>query len=100
MRALRDLLENCLPLHSSIICNRLVKAILPSISAVLPGQTEVQIIQNKNAMGGSRKSKKRARGYEGDELFKASRGVVFPHLVDGELALCACQGIWIHSQSQ
>jgi hypothetical protein len=39
-----------------------------------------------------KKGKKRARGYEGDEMFQASRGVVFTSAEEAESTLLACEG--------
>lgn len=45
-----------------------------------------------NGVSAKRKGKKRGRGYEGDELFKGSREVIFSNKSDGEAVLAACDG--------
>lgn len=40
----------------------------------------------------SRKAKKRARGYEGDEVFKMTRSVICPAQEDGEVILATLDG--------
>lgn len=60
-------------------------------------QTEVQkeVETDANSSANStknRKGKKRARGYEGDEVFKASRDILCPTRDDGEVVLVAVDG--------
>ncbi|KAJ7590791.1 rRNA processing/ribosome biogenesis-domain-containing protein [Mycena floridula] len=76
LTALESILTHCHPLHSDILSTRLTKAIIPILSS-----------------SRSKKGKKRARGYEGDELFKTTRQVLFPLVTDGQLVLSACDAL-------
>ncbi|KAJ7228479.1 rRNA processing/ribosome biogenesis-domain-containing protein, partial [Mycena pura] len=86
LNTLQVVLTNCHPLHSTLIVNRLARAVLPSVSLVLAKQardTETDV-SNRH-----KKSRKRTRGFEGDEIFKISREVVCPTVDDGKLLLAA-----------
>ena len=66
---------------------------MPCLSTVLSKQSEAQ--QSDDAAvnaSKSKKSRKRARGYEGDEVFKVSREVIFPTAEDGKVVLAALDG--------
>ncbi|KAJ7490368.1 rRNA processing/ribosome biogenesis-domain-containing protein [Mycena galericulata] len=82
LKTLQVVLTKCHPLHSTLVVTRLARAILPLISIVLAKQADVQDADN-DMPGRSKKSKKRAREYEGDEVFKISREVVCSNLEDG-----------------
>ncbi|KAH7930701.1 hypothetical protein BV22DRAFT_1000146 [Leucogyrophana mollusca] len=86
LQSVHALLTNCPPFHSQIGVTRLVKAILPSITPLLSTQSEVQQSVETNTSQ-SKKGKKRRREYEGDEVFKLSKGVVCPTKEDGEVAI-------------
>jgi len=74
--------------HSPILPSRLAKAILPSLTVVLVTQSEARRADDANT-GKNKKGKKRARGYEGDEVFKVSREVVCAIKEDGEVLMAA-----------
>lgn len=69
-----------------------MKALLPSVSVILIAQSDVPQKDNGSATGRTKKSKKRTRGYEGDEIFKISREVVCPTVDDGKVLLSALEG--------
>lgn len=66
---------------------------MPLISVVLAKQVDVRDTEN-DVSGRSKKSKKRAREFEGDEVFKVSREVVCSTVEDGNVLLSAFAGNW------
>jgi hypothetical protein len=97
LNTIQALLTHCHPLDSPLIPTRLAKAVLPSLSVVLATPTESEDTENTAAASTrSKKGKKRARGYEGDEIFKLSRGVVCPSLDDGNVLIAAFEGALSH----
>ncbi|KAK0498557.1 rRNA processing/ribosome biogenesis-domain-containing protein [Armillaria luteobubalina] len=90
LKALHSILVHCLPLHSEVSCNRLTKAVLSSITAILPSQSDFDQSTDTAQTGRSKKGKKRARAYEGDELLKVSRNILFPLSDDSKAVLVAC----------
>jgi hypothetical protein len=76
---------------------RLAKAVLPSLTVVLATQpAEVQHSDEPagfSSAGKNKKSKKRPRGYEGDEVFKVTREIICPTREDGLVLLAALNGM-------
>lgn len=73
-----------------------MKAILPSLTIILATQSEFHRVEADT--GKNKKGKKRARGYEGDEVFKMSRQVVCPLKEDGEVLMAALDCMyWVFS---
>ncbi|KAJ6628867.1 rRNA processing/ribosome biogenesis-domain-containing protein [Mycena sp. CBHHK59/15] len=68
--------------------NRLARAILPLLSVVLAKQVDAREKENE-VSGRSKKSKKRAREYEGDEVFKTSREVICSTADEGNVLLAS-----------
>ncbi|KAF9646174.1 hypothetical protein BDM02DRAFT_3100296, partial [Thelephora ganbajun] len=69
-------------MSNAILANRLVRAIIPYLTKPILPQLETRNVEVTDAGGSSkRKGKKRARGYEGDEVFKTNPGVLlaWPH---------------------
>jgi hypothetical protein len=67
--------------------------VLPLLSTVLATQPEVQHVDNTGSSSNKgKKGKKRARGYEGDEIFKLSKEVICPTVDDGKVVLAALDG--------
>jgi hypothetical protein len=94
LTTIRDILIHCHPLDSPLVPTRLAKAVLPSISVILSAPTGSQSTENTPAMSSrGKKGRKRARGYEGDEVFKLSREVICPTIDDGRVLLAALEGI-------
>ncbi len=93
-----SLLQNCLTLGDALLPSRLTRAVLPSLTVLLHTQFDAQR-QNENAVsasvGKSRKGKKRARGYEGDEVFKTTREITCPTKEDGEIILTSLEGMFV-----
>ncbi|KAL0949320.1 hypothetical protein HGRIS_009395 [Hohenbuehelia grisea] len=83
----KEVLANSFLMHSDIAVTRLVKSLLPSLSAILAMQASGTVLSSAPAK--SRKGKKRAREYEGDELLRSSKGLIFPVPEEGEVALIA-----------
>lgn len=98
LTTLQTLLTHCHPLDSLLIPTRLAKAVLPSLSIILVTPTESEgTTSTAAASTQSKKGKKRARGYEGDEVFKLSRSVICSSLDDGKVLIAACEGLFLHS---
>lgn len=92
LQAAQVLLRTSLVVHSPLLPARLTKAILPSISKILPVHSEPSPTGASVNGGTNKKGKKRARGYEGDELFKTSKEVVCPTIIDDQVILTALDG--------
>ncbi|KAJ6490373.1 rRNA processing/ribosome biogenesis-domain-containing protein, partial [Mycena vitilis] len=86
LRTLNVLLTKGHPLHSTLVVTRLARSLIPSISVVLAKEKDVRESEN-NVSGRSKKSKKRAREFEGDEVFKTSRDVVCSTVDEGNVLL-------------
>ncbi|OBZ65680.1 hypothetical protein A0H81_14314 [Grifola frondosa] len=96
LRTATLLLVHCYQLHDTVLSSRLTKAILPSLTVVLATQSQVQgDVEQTAGRSRSRKAKKRARGYEGDEVFKVSREIICPSTEDGEVLLAALDAVEI-----
>ena len=60
------------------LANRLVRAVIPFLTKPVLPRSETKTPETADVGGSSkRKGKKRARGYEGDEVFKTNPGVLF-----------------------
>jgi hypothetical protein len=97
LNAVQAVLSHCQPHHSSVLTTRLAKAILPSLTVVLATQSEVQRtddLAGSSSAGKNKKGKKRARGYEGDEVFKATREIICSTREDSEVLLAALNGFF------
>jgi hypothetical protein len=93
LRNIPVLLTHSHPLAAPNMPNRLIKAVMPSLTALLASESDVRHQNESTGMGGSRKKgKKRARGYEGDELFRIAREVICPSEEDGEEVIAAVEG--------
>ncbi|THV08346.1 hypothetical protein K435DRAFT_740384 [Dendrothele bispora CBS 962.96] len=91
LEALQTLLTQCHPLHDSILSTRLTKVISSFTSILLPKQSDTSNDSEKAAVAsGGKKGKKRARAYEGDEVFNTSMEVICPAHNDGKALLTAC----------
>jgi hypothetical protein len=76
---------------NNIIPNRLIKAVLPSLTSLLSSESDVKGQDDTGT--GRKKGKKRARNYEGDEVFKVAREVICPRDEDGDIVLAAVDGL-------
>ncbi|KAK7060454.1 hypothetical protein VNI00_001219 [Paramarasmius palmivorus] len=91
LSTLQTLLTYCHFLDATILSTRLTRVILSTVSTILPSQFDLD--RGEDARGTSiksKKGKKRARGYEGDEVFRNSLGVICPSKDDGKVLLTAC----------
>ncbi|KAI0700754.1 rRNA processing/ribosome biogenesis-domain-containing protein [Cytidiella melzeri] len=84
------LLTHCPGLTDPQLPSRLLRSILPNLTFLLAPQSEAQKdpAQNGNAHAAKgRKGKKRARAYEGDEVFKIGRDMLCSTKEAGEVVL-------------
>lgn len=89
LHAVSALLDHCPALSDPVLPSRLTRAVLPSLTILLASQSQTHREDDVNGSAAkSRKGKKRARGYEGDEVFK-TREVVCPSKEDGETVIAA-----------
>ncbi|KAI0065940.1 hypothetical protein BV25DRAFT_1613288 [Artomyces pyxidatus] len=79
-------------LHHPILPTRITKALLSILSVLLPSQPEAQSDVGTSGSK-SRKGKKRAREYDGDEVFKISNDMMCPSLADGEMVMAALDAL-------
>ncbi|KAF5358971.1 hypothetical protein D9758_004780 [Tetrapyrgos nigripes] len=94
LEALHTLLTHCHLLHDPILSTRLTKAVISYIAVLLPSQSDVNIDRDAvAATGNGRKGKKKARAYEGDEVFSTSMDVICATYHDGKALLIACDVI-------
>lgn len=89
LKALCSLLENCHQTESSVLSTRLAKAVLPTVTKMLTSKSKTQEAPSTSK---SKSGKKRARNYEGDEVFNVSREVAYPTTEDGEVLLNSIDG--------
>lgn len=92
LRVLPSLLSWNFALHSSTPSSRLVKTLLPILTALLPRKSEATKHHQDSPTITSKKGKKRARVYEGDEVFKVGVSVLCPTSEDCELVETAMEG--------
>ncbi|TFK43691.1 rRNA processing/ribosome biogenesis-domain-containing protein [Crucibulum laeve] len=91
--ALNTLLIHCHTLNSPLIPTRLAKAVLPSLSVVLTSAPDAPSLYGNVMSTKDKKGKKKARNYEGEEVFKVSREVVCQTSDDGKVLLAALRAI-------
>ena len=85
-----SLLKGGAQLHDIIVASRLVRAILPRLAVLLSTRSQADAEgEQGHAPGRSKKGKKRARGYEGDEVFKIGREIVCPTADECDALLAA-----------
>ncbi|KAI0650589.1 rRNA processing/ribosome biogenesis-domain-containing protein [Trametes meyenii] len=88
LRTAQSILENGLQLHDKTLSSRLARATMPLLTVILSERTQVDVENEQGvAHGRSKKGKKRARGYEGDEVFKVGRKIICPTPEEGDLLL-------------
>ncbi|KAH9939977.1 rRNA processing/ribosome biogenesis-domain-containing protein [Amylocystis lapponica] len=94
------LLTSCSHIHDSVLASRLARAILPSLTVVLATQSQIEHDAEQSVGRDKRKKgKKRARGYEGDEVFKVAREVICPSTEEGEVLLAATDALTLVMQN-
>ncbi|TFY69413.1 hypothetical protein EVJ58_g426 [Rhodofomes roseus] len=93
LKATHALLTACPHLHDTITSSRLARAVAPAPSVLLStksqGQQDAGVGASKSK---NRKGKKRARGYEGDEVFNVAADVVCTSETDGNVLLTSIDG--------
>jgi hypothetical protein len=89
LSAAHTILSRGLSSHDALVLARLAKTVLPLVTILLGDQTEVP---REEGATSSRKGKKRARAYEGDELLKTGRDIICHTVVEGQTILAAVQG--------
>ncbi|TFK94656.1 hypothetical protein K466DRAFT_475938 [Polyporus arcularius HHB13444] len=89
-RSQAPLLTNEAHLHDNIVASRLVRSVMPLLAVVLSTRSASGANEEQGAaQGRGRKGKKRAHGYEGDEVFKVGRGIVCVTATDSEILLAS-----------
>ncbi|KAH9850732.1 rRNA processing/ribosome biogenesis-domain-containing protein [Lenzites betulinus] len=90
LRTVLVLLQSGCHLHDSTLSSRLARATMPLLTIVLSKRSEANgESESSGAQGRSKKSRKRARGYEGDEVFKVGREIVCATAEEGDILLTA-----------
>ena len=80
-------------MSNAILANRLVRAVVPYLSKSISPQQETKGVGVTEVGGSSkRKGKKRARGYEGDEVFKTNPGVLFGSPYEERVVMLSIEG--------
>ncbi|KAH9899725.1 rRNA processing/ribosome biogenesis-domain-containing protein, partial [Cubamyces lactineus] len=89
LRTILSLLQNC-RVHDNTLSSRLARAVMPMLTILLSRRAQSSVDgEREGGQGRSRKGKKRARGYEGDEVFKVGREIVCSTPEEGETLLVA-----------
>ena len=76
------------------IVGRLLKTILPALASLLPDKATVDKSGPVAEMNG-KKGKKRAREFEGDEVFKARRNILCQNAAENEIVIASLEGMLI-----
>jgi hypothetical protein len=92
LQTLHMVLTHPHPISDPLLPNRLARAILPSISVILGIRSDVPISDNTGLGSRSKRGKKRGRAYEGSEVFKVSREMIFSTNEEGNVLLAALNG--------
>ncbi|PCH41467.1 hypothetical protein WOLCODRAFT_89291 [Wolfiporia cocos MD-104 SS10] len=98
LRALHALLKSTPHVHDTTLASRLARALLPSLTRVLaPGAGSSaggeDAAGEGEGKGRSRRGKKRARAYEGEEVFRVTRGTVCGSQEEGEEVMRAVDAL-------
>lgn len=90
LRSAHSLISICGPHHDTILPSRLARAVLPSLTSILAPRSNLQ--EESVGVIKNRKGKKRARGYEGDEVFQMTKSMICTSEEDGNVLLAALDG--------
>ncbi|KAG8860532.1 hypothetical protein FRB96_003786 [Tulasnella sp. 330] len=98
LRTIPPLLHHTRPFHGPLSASRLTKAILPSLTRLLPDAptSSSNEVNGESAATGSSskgKGKKRSRGYDGDEVFRASKPAAHLNVQQSEEVLTALDAV-------
>lgn len=92
VRVLSSILGYCLPPCDPLIAGRILKAILPTLTLLLPRKGSEEVKWGSQDAG-SKKGKKRARGFEGDEVFKSGPEVLCKSVEEESMVLAVLNGM-------
>jgi hypothetical protein len=94
LNSLIAVLTNTHDLHHPVLSTRLAKSALKNASILLGPRSDISSgDSNTNSTGRSKKGKKRAREYEGDEVFKLTHGEICATNADGNALLLSIDGV-------
>ena len=94
LRTVLSLLADGSHLHDNIVASRLARAAMPFLAVILSKRSHSGADDEQGAVQGrSKKGKKRARGYEGDELFKVGREVICLTTTEGDVLVASVDGM-------
>ena len=80
-------------MSNTLLANRLVRAVIPYLTKSILPQSETKNSETSDVGGSSkRKGKRRARGYEGDEVLKTNPGVLFGSLHEERVVALSIEG--------
>ncbi|KAI0375789.1 hypothetical protein BV20DRAFT_984840 [Pilatotrama ljubarskyi] len=90
LRTVLSALRSDCQLHDNTLSSRLTRATMPILTVVLTQRTQAGADNEQvGSQGRSKKGKKRARGYEGDEVFRVGREIICPTSEEGDVLLAA-----------
>ena len=93
LRAVDGLLKNCHPMDSTVLPARLAKTALPSVMKIISTSSSAAAGTQEGSSSKSKSSKKRARNFEGDEVFKSTRDVVCSSKDECDVLLISLDGM-------
>ncbi|KAL5527690.1 hypothetical protein ACEPAG_6491 [Sanghuangporus baumii] len=91
IKLLPALFSSCFPSHEPLMCGRIIKRVLPTIASLLSVKAAEETMATVDIR--SKKGKKRARGYEGDEVFKVENNLLCGTAEDAEHVLAALDAL-------
>ncbi|KAH9943306.1 uncharacterized protein BXZ73DRAFT_87658 [Epithele typhae] len=75
-------------LDDAIVASRLTRTIVPHVAVLLSTRSQANVEEeHTTSQGKSKKGKKRARDFEGDEVFKLDREIICPTATEGDILL-------------
>lgn len=93
LSSLESLLKTSYVVDSSSLLGRIAKAVLPSVVKIVSISSSGNTHPNEGLSIKTKNGKKRARNFEGDEIFKASREVICPTSEDQDILLKSINGM-------
>ena len=93
LMAVDGLLKNCHPMDSTVLPARLAKTALPSVMKIMSTSASAAAGTQEGPLSKSKSSKKRARNFEGDEVFKSTRDVVCSSKDECDVLLISLDGM-------
>jgi len=92
LTALKTILSSTRFVDTPILANRIVRAVLPYLVVVLSSASPAEVAMTAAGEDPSKKGKKKAKNYAGDEVFKVTRDIICPTDVDAEVLLSSLEG--------